>query len=290
MIDLRILGPLALLIDGRPVRLSPLLRVLLLCLLLGRQPVPARRLAELLWEGEPPAGWQATLRSHVYRLRQAIDGRTPGGRSDLLVTEKVGEAVCYALRIPPDCVDASRFHRLVTAGRKALGEGNFADAAGLLADALALWRGQPLADVAGRPFALAEIARLEGLYRAARTARIETEIALGRFREVIGELEGLLTRWPSDDGLRRLLVESLCRAERYGDAARACQAGIELALEQGLDLTGLQALQRGVLLAPGPPHGGSRADRAACDSGLPGRFHAQATARPRHGNSPSTRR
>jgi DNA-binding SARP family transcriptional activator len=249
MLDLRILGPLALAVDDLPVRLSPSLRVLLLCLLLGRQPVHARRLAELLWGGEPPASWQATLRSHICRLRQAIDDQKPAGHVGLLVTEKVGTAVCYGLRIPAESVDATRFERLVTAGRSALGDRSYPTAAALLAEALGMWRGQPLADVAGRPFALAEIRKLEGLYRAARTARVEAEIGLGRFREVIGEVEGMLTRWPTDIGLRRLLVESLCRAERYGDAARACQVGIKLALGEGLDVTGLETLQREVLLA-----------------------------------------
>ncbi len=252
MIDLRVLGPLTLTVDGRLVRLSPLLRVLLLCLLLARQPVPARRLAELLWGGDPPRQWQVTLRSHVYRLRQAIGAGAPGGSTSVLATETVGTAVCYALRIPPECVDATHFERLVTDGRNALGAARYAEAAALLATALGLWRGQPLADVAGRPFALAEVGRLEGLHRAVRTARIEAEIALGRFREVIGELEGMLARWPTDNGLRRMLVGCLCLAERYGDAARVCQVGIKLALDQGLDVTSLEALQREVLLAAPP--------------------------------------
>ncbi len=253
MIDLQVLGPLALYVDGRPVRLGPILRVMLLCLLLAGQPVSARRLAELIWDGNEPDGWPVTLRSHVHHLRQALGGASASpDRGGTLITTRVGTAVCYGLRIPADQVDAVRFERLVTEGRNALGAARYEQAAGLLAEALALWRGQPLADVATRSFAAAEIGRLEGLYRAARTGRAEAEVELGRHREVIGELEVMLARWPTDNGLRRLLVGCLCRAERYEDAARVCREGIELALEHGLDVTSLQALQQAVLLAAPP--------------------------------------
>jgi DNA-binding SARP family transcriptional activator len=252
MIDLQVLGPLTLSVDGQLVRLSPMPRVLLICLLLGGQPVSARRLAALAWGEDKPDGWQVTLRSHVSHLRRALRAAQSADDRGVLVTERVGADVCYALRIPPEGVDAIRFERLVTDGRNALGATRYPQAAALLADALALWRGQPLADVAGRPFALAEIRRLDSLHRAARTARIEAEIGLGRHREVIGELEGMLARWPTDDGLRRLLVYCLCRAERYTDAAAVCRDGIVQALEQGLDVTSLELLQRDVLQAA--PH------------------------------------
>lgn len=249
MIDFRVLGPLVVQVDGRPVQLGPSLRTLTLCLLLHRQPVPARRLAELMWDDERPAGWPATVRSHVCHLRRAISApRQQAALGDVLVSVRVGAETCYALRIVPEIVDAARFERLLNAGRGELDAARPADAAILLREALAMWRGQPLADVAGRAFAAAEILRLEGLYRATLTARIEADAVLGRHREVIGELEAMLARWPTDDALRRLLVRCLCRAERPGDAALVCRAGIEVALEQGLDLTSLQALQREVLL------------------------------------------
>jgi DNA-binding SARP family transcriptional activator len=262
MIDLRILGPLELFIDGQPARLGPALRVLLLCLLVARQSVPARRLAELIWNAEQPVSWPATLRSHVYHLRQALErgSRSAAGRQ-MLVTERIGGSVCYALRIPPEAVDAIRFERLVTESRNAICAGKYALAADLSSGALGLWRGQPLADVAGRPFAAAEIRRLESLHRAARMAWVEAGIGLGRHREVTGDVEEMLARWPTDDGLRRLLVSCLCLAERHGEAARVCRDGIELALDQGLDVTSLEALQREVLQAtprapafpPAPP-------------------------------------
>ena len=70
---------------------------------------------------------------------------------------------------------------------------------------------------------------------------------LGLYRESTGELEALLVRWPDDEGLRALLVTCLCRVGRSADAARACRAGIELALDEGLDVSRLQSLQCKVL-------------------------------------------
>jgi DNA-binding SARP family transcriptional activator len=249
VIDLRVLGPLELIVSGRPVRLGPVQRVLLLCLWLALgQVVPAARLRDLVWAGSAPAGWQATLRSHVCHLRRAI-GETAVSEAAgaVLVTERVGVDFGYALRISAGAVDAVRFERLEGEGRRALGVARYAAAAALLGDALTLWRGRPLSDLGEQPCAVPEIRRLEGLHRAARMARLEAESQLGLHREVTGELEAMLARWPADEGLRRLLVACLCRSGRWEDAATACRDGIDLAMEQGLDLTALQALQHAVL-------------------------------------------
>jgi DNA-binding SARP family transcriptional activator len=259
LIDMRILGPLAVRVDGRPIGLGPRLRVLLLSLVVASgQPVPASRLADLVWPGGEPDGWPATLRSHVCHLRRALAGTGQADAADaVLVTERVGAASCYALRIPREMIDAACFEQLVTEGRSMLAAGRHATAAALLREALALWRGTPLADVAGQPFAVSEIRRLEALYRTAQMGRIEASMQLGLHREVIGDVEAMLARWPGDHGLLRLLVTCLCRSERPGEAAWACRAGIELALDQGLDISSLQALQRDVLTAS-PNHGALR--------------------------------
>ncbi len=249
MVDLQVLGSLRLLIRATPVSMGPRQRVLLLCLWLARgEVVPSVRLASMVWDDRRPDNWQTTLRSHVHHLRRAMNSVGNVRTADsVLVTERVGPAFGYALRIPRDMADAARFERLAEEGEQALAESRPADAAAALSRALALWRGQPLADIAGRSFAEPEIRRLEGLHRAVQTAKLETDVRRGLCREAIGELEALLACWPRDEGLRRLLVTCLCRAGRPADAAGACRAGIELALDQGLDVSGLQALQREVL-------------------------------------------
>ena len=155
----------------------------------------------------------------------------------------------YALVAGPDLVDAARFERLVGAGQGALGLGEAAVAAGRFAEALALWRGRALADVADvGPLAL-EAARLEELRLAAAESRAEASIALGLHGEVIGELERLVAEHPVRERLWRLLVLALYRAERQADALAAYRrARAMLAEELGLEPGGeLRELAQAVL-------------------------------------------
>jgi DNA-binding SARP family transcriptional activator len=115
--------------------------------------VPTKYLAAVLWWGVPPPGAGKTLRSYVSRLRSLLDPEA------VLVAQGGG----YAIRVGPDRVDTARFERLVSAGRAALGRGEAAAAADRFGEALAVWRGRVLADVAEvEPLAL-EAARLEEL-------------------------------------------------------------------------------------------------------------------------------
>jgi len=255
VIELRILGPLALQVNGEPVPLGPSQRILLLALLLARGPVDSARLADLVWDGVIPKGGAATLRSHVYHLRRALAGGAHQNEvHETLTTERLGWGFAYALQIPQERVDAARFERLVREGRGALSASLLGTASMLLTEALALWRGQPLADVADKPFAMAEVHRLQEMHRAATLARIEADVHLGLHHEVIGELEAMHQCWPEDDVLRRLLVTCLHRAGRVAEAARVCREGIELMLEEGLDVNSLQSLQRMILGLPLPPN------------------------------------
>jgi|ERR1035438_1970748 DNA-binding SARP family transcriptional activator len=268
VIDVRLLGPLVLVARGKPVPLGPQQRVLLLALLLAAgNPVPSARLAELLWEGARERS-PATLRSHIAHLRQALDGKSgeqkpgdgrtqPSGPAPRLLTDRLGGEAAYSLHLDREQVDVARFDRLVAAGRDQLGKRRFAEASKSLTGALAMWRGQPLADIAHRPFAAGEVRRLEALHRAAWSARVEADVGRGLHGEVIGELEAMLAQWPDDDGLRQLLVVGLHRAGRTAEAARACREGIAIALEQGLDVTGLHMLQRD-LLRPARPRMSAR--------------------------------
>jgi len=253
VIELRILGPVELLEGGVPARLSPQQRILLLGLLLADGDVQTvTRLAEIVWGTTPPTGWRVTLRGHVHHLRRALAGS--GGIGSPLATMRVADETGYLLRIPPEAVDARTFERLATDGRAALSGSRYADATALLGRALELWRGRPLADAADRPFVVTEIARLEALHRAVLAARLEADIGRGLYREVTGELQVLVARWPEDEGVRSLLVVCLARAGRHAEAARVCQHGIVLALGLGLDAARLHALQRDVLNGlPGSP-------------------------------------
>ena len=172
-------------------------------------------------------------------------------------------------------LDLDRFERLVDEGGGALASDRPADAAARLREALALWRGPPLADVAYEAFAQAEIARLEERHSAALEQRIDADLALGRHAELVAELEGLVAEHPLRERLRAQLMVALYRCgrqadalEAYGDARRALLD--ELGVEPGPALRDLQAaiLRQAPELAPAPtawprPTGRSAQARAA---------------------------
>ncbi|HET9255513.1 MAG TPA: tetratricopeptide repeat protein [Pseudonocardiaceae bacterium] len=249
-VDVRVLGSLEIEAGGCLVQLGPQQRRVFLALLLQKgQVVSGTRLGELIW-GEPvPDGGAATVRSHVMRLRRALRTALNGGSGEIeLVTQGGG----YALRVCPDRVDAVRFETLLAQGRDALAAGDPGTAGEVLRSGLGLWRGPVLAEVADRSFALAEVARLEGLRRVALLARIEADLAMGLHGELVGELEGHLAAAPHEETLRRHLALALYRCQRTEDAARVCQQGLKLLADRGVDSPRLQNLQEEILRgAPG---------------------------------------
>ena len=122
VLEFGVLGPVVAVRDGRELGLGgPKQRAVLALLLVeAGQVVPAEYLVEVLWRGDPPPGAMKTLRSYVSRLRSLLDPEAA------LVARGGG----YAITVAPDRVDASRFERLVAAGRDALGRGEAAVAAG----------------------------------------------------------------------------------------------------------------------------------------------------------------
>jgi len=177
--EFRILGPLEVRSDGRTLGLGGRKqRALLAALLLQPNRVVARdRLIDLLWEDDPPETARKALQLYVSKLRKVL------GR-DRLQTKEPG----YLLAVGDDELDLDRFERLRAAGR--------------FEEALALWRGPALADLAGQRFAAAESAHLEELQVACVEERIERELALGRHAQVVGELEALVAEHPLRERLR----------------------------------------------------------------------------------------
>jgi DNA-binding SARP family transcriptional activator len=235
--EFRILGPLEVIGSRGVVRLGGIKpRALLSVLLLhANEAVSAERLALALWGDEASNGTVKTVQVHVSRLRKAL------GDADILVTTPVG----YRLRVRKGELDADRFERLVEDGRSALAVGQAARAAAVLREALSLWRGPPLEDVAYEPFAQSEIARLEEQRLAALETLVEADLALGRHDELVGELQRLATASPARERLAGQLMLALYRCGRQGEAlevyarTRAFLSG-ELGLEPGPALKGLQ--------------------------------------------------
>ena len=164
------------------------------------------------------------------------------------------------LGVRPESVDAWRFESLLGRGRRELAAGEAERASATLRDALALWRGPPLADLAFESFAQTEITRLEELRLTALEARIEADLALGRQDSLVAELETLVAVHPYREGLRAKLMLALYRSGRQAEALETYRrARRTFSEELGIDPgPRLQKLEGAILRhdasleAPGP--------------------------------------
>ena len=227
--EYRILGPLEVFHAGTVLQVGgPRHRKLLAVLLVeAGEVVSAERLISALWGGDPPVSAPAMLHVRVAELRAAMRSAGISG-TGCIVTQHSG----YRLEVGADALDSRRFARLAAVGRQALASGDHAGAAVKLAEALALWRGPPLAEVADEPFARVEVARLEALRLRAVEDRLEADLALGRHGDVITELEALVAEHPLRERFWGQLMLARYRDGRQGDALQAYQAVRALLVEQ----------------------------------------------------------
>ena len=235
--EFRLLGPIEAIRDVHSLPLGGAKpRALLALLLLHANEVVSRdRLIEALWPGRPPGSAEHSLDVQVSRLRKAF------APDELLLTRSGG----YVLEVESDAIDAARFERLLDEGRRANAAGEPADALQSLEPALALWRGQALAEVAYEDFAHADAERLEELRLVATEERIDAGLALGRHDTLIAELEALTGRHPLRERLRGQLMLALYRAGRQAEALRVYsetrkQLVEELGIEPGQALRELE--------------------------------------------------
>jgi DNA-binding SARP family transcriptional activator len=244
-LEFRILGPLEAARGGRPLRLGGARQRSLLAVLLlhANELVSRDRLIEELWGEEPPETAASALRVHVAQLRKALSDGEPSDR--LIVTRAPG----YVLTLEPDQLDLHRFERLADQGSRALSEGHWSEASKALHEALALWRGPALADLAYEGFAQPEIARLAELRLSTLESRIEADLALGRHADVIAELEALVAEHPLRELPRGQLMLAFYRTGRQAEAlALYRETRRALGDELGIDPSpALQQLERGIL-------------------------------------------
>ena len=189
-------------VDGRPVAIGagkPRALFAMLALRAGST-VSSDRLIEGLWGEAPPASASKMVQLHVSQLRKAL---AESGNGAEISTRGHG----YELRVAEEVVDTQRFERLI--------------ARGMPREALTLWRGPALDDVAGEPFAAAEVRRLEEMRLATVELAIERDLEAGRHREVLAELEGLALEEPLRESVQALRMLALYRSGRQADALEA---------------------------------------------------------------------
>jgi DNA-binding SARP family transcriptional activator len=233
-----VLGPVRAWRDGRELDLGSPQQcgVLGLLLLGGGRPVAVETLVDQLWGELAPTSARETVRTYLSRLRRAL----PGPESGSLIESGRGG---YALPVAPEALDLAVFEDRVARARSSRAEGDTAAAAGLLREALALWRGPALAGARGR-FVAHERTRLDQLRLVALEERLALDLDLGRHGEVLAELASLVIGYPLQERLRELQMLALYRCARQADALEVYRGvrGLldrELGIEPGPDLRAL---------------------------------------------------
>jgi predicted ATPase/DNA-binding SARP family transcriptional activator len=238
-LEIGILGPVEVARGGEPLRLRQRSQRALLAYLALHPNVTIRAasLLSALWR-RPPKSAPNMLQVHVSRLRRML------GRAAILTH---GDG--YELCVDSAAIDAVRFAAQVDEARERLRTGAYGRAAADFRQALAIWRGDALADVGGAPFADAERLRLDDMRLLAVEDLIEAELALGNHTLVVAQLEGLVAEQPLRERLRGQLMVALYRCGRQADAL-ACYREGRRALVESLGIeprSELRRLERAIL-------------------------------------------
>jgi DNA-binding SARP family transcriptional activator len=259
--EFRILGPLEAWDDRRQIELGGSKRraVLAFLVLHANEVVGRDRLIDELWGEQAPRNASAALHSHVSRLRKQLG-------PDVLATRAWG----YIVRTEPGEIDLERFQRLVDDAEPLPAR----ERAEKLREALALWRGGPLEDLAFEPALARDVARLEELRLAVLENRIDADLEAGYRNDITGELEALIAEHPLRERLRGQLILALYRGGRQAEALEVYRETRRvLADELGLEPSPeLRELERAILrqdpsLVPTEPS----AERVLASRGRPGR-------------------
>ncbi|WP_431884014.1 BTAD domain-containing putative transcriptional regulator [Micromonospora gifhornensis] len=241
----RVLGPLEVLIDSRPIRLGGIKQraTLGFLLLKANQVVPTSQLLSALWpDKDPPASARKVLQNAVWSLRAALSV-TKGTDMLRLSTQAPG----YILQVDPAYVDLFRFHQLAERGRDEKAQPD--RAAAILREALATWRGTALSDLVENGISWPELAAVENARLDTQQDWFDAELACGRHQSVLGELKAMVEAHPLRERACGQLMLALYRCGRHADAL-AVYSGLRTSLVEDLGLEpgpALQKLQHAIL-------------------------------------------
>jgi DNA-binding SARP family transcriptional activator len=199
-------------------------RVVLAALLVrANRVVSFDELASAVWDCAPPASSRVTLRNYVKCLRQIL-----GPTASRLVTRDPG----YLIRLGPDELDMLRFRALCERGGAAVRQADWERAAAEFAEALALWRGTPLADIPSDQLRLDVVPGLERLRCQATEWRIDADLHLGRHEDLVLELQVLVAEQPLRERFHAQLMLALYRSGRAAEALAAYEQARQVLADQ----------------------------------------------------------
>ncbi|MFB9840440.1 AfsR/SARP family transcriptional regulator, partial [Actinoallomurus acaciae] len=199
-----VLGPLVVRTEGGNARLGGTKQRLVLAALLlaGGRPVSTDKLVDTLWPERPPRSAVANLHTYVSGLRSCLPPVPDGHRVRR-------HADGYSISLLPGELDLQVFEELLDESARRKAAGRPGDAESRIAEALALWRGEPLEDLPPSPLWQAEAARLVERWLEAVEERCALRLSAGRHAENIAELRSLLVRHPLREGLWQQLMLAL---------------------------------------------------------------------------------
>jgi DNA-binding SARP family transcriptional activator len=263
-VDFRILGPFEVDSAGGPLSIAGAKRRGLLALLVAHanETVSRDRIVDCLWEDARDAG-EHTVQTYVSQLRKLLD-------PDATIATSPGRGYC--LKVDRSFVDAARF---LDDARLAEEEADIETRRTLLQGALAHWRGPALEDFAGMAWADAVAQGLNRRRLEVIEKRVEADLALGRAREVVAELEELVRIYPLAEPMWALRIVALYQCGRQADALRAfSEVRSILKDELGIEPSrALVELERRILdqdeSLDGPAHARSSPTTGTIDPELP---------------------
>ncbi|MEV5165153.1 BTAD domain-containing putative transcriptional regulator [Streptomyces werraensis] len=215
---IEVLGPLRAWRDGSPLALGPVRRQTVLAALLLRDGavVSHEHLLDGVWGADPPASGTKVLASHVNPLRRTLD-RAGTHHTESVIRSGKG---WYRFVLDGVRLDLADLAELGDRALRTKASGDLAEAAQQLTDALALFRGEPLAQLSG-PFAAAERERLLERRRTLRLARLSCLVDLGRYGDALDDAARLPEADRYDESMLALRMRALYGCERQAEALHA---------------------------------------------------------------------